>query len=170
MLSYTFVLSLLLHSCDSSIVFVQITQQVFVAEEWVRDAHNEANAEALSHAEVKKSLGVLKQERAKLSKKLKEADKPRLSAKVGLKTMERQAEDQRQKLHLTKIDLATEKQLVIDLKAKLQPWRQFNWPKWQRRPKSKQPMPSRWRRHKPSLLKSLLKCARTTAMQHGMRP
>ncbi|XP_030930486.1 MARCKS-related protein 1-A-like [Quercus lobata] len=30
--------------------------------------------------------------------------------------MERQAEDQRQKLHLTEIDLATQRQLVIDLK------------------------------------------------------
>ena len=48
MLSCTFVLSLLFYSRDSSVVFVQVTQQVFMAEEWVRDAHNKANAEALS--------------------------------------------------------------------------------------------------------------------------
>ena len=43
-----------------------------------------------------------------------------MSAEAGLKTLERQAEDQRQKLHLIEIDLATEKQLVLDLKVKLQ--------------------------------------------------
>ena len=106
--------------CDFSVVFGQITQQVFVAEEWVHDARNEANAEALSHADVEKSLGPLKQEQAELSEKLKVIDQARLSAEAGLKTVERQAEDQRQKLHLTEIDLATQKQLVIDLKVKLQ--------------------------------------------------
>ena len=120
MLSCTFVLSLLFYSCDSSVVFVQVTQQVFVTKEWVRDAHNEANAEALSRADVEKSLGALKQEQVELSEKLKEADKARLSAETGLKTVERQAEDQRQKLHLTEIDLGTQRQLVIDLKVKLQ--------------------------------------------------
>ena len=97
-----------------------MAQQVFVAEEWVRDACNEANAEALLCADVEKSLGALKQEKAKLSEKLKETDKARLSAEAGLKTVERQAEDQRQKLHLTEIDLATQRQLVIDLKVELQ--------------------------------------------------
>ena len=106
--------------CDFSVVFGQITQQVFVAEEWVHDARNEANAEALSHADVEKSLGPLKQEQAELSEKLKVIDQARLSVEAGLKTVERQAEDQRQKLHLTEIDLATQKQLVIDLKVKLQ--------------------------------------------------
>ena len=42
-----------------------------------------------------------------MSEKLKVADHARLSAKTDLKTVERQAEDQRQKLHLTEIDLAT---------------------------------------------------------------
>ena len=78
-----------------------------MAEEWVHDARNEANAEALSHADVEKSLGALKQEQVELSEKLKVTDQARLSAEVGLKTVERQAEDQRQKLHLTEIDLAT---------------------------------------------------------------
>ena len=78
-----------------------------MAEEWVRDARNEANAEALSRADVEKSLGALKQEKAKLSEKLKVVDQARLNAEAGLKIMERQVEDQRQKLHLTEIDLAT---------------------------------------------------------------
>ena len=99
---------------------MQVTQQVFMAEEWVCDACKEANTEALSRAEVEKSLWALKQEQAELYEKLKEADKAHLSAEAGLKTMERQAEDQRQKLHLTKIDLATQMQMVINHKAELQ--------------------------------------------------
>ena len=43
-----------------------------------------------------------------------------MSAEVGLKTVERQAKDQRQKLHLTEIGLATQRQLVLDLKVELQ--------------------------------------------------
>ena len=44
-----------------------------------------------------------------MSEKLKVADQVRLSAEASLKTVERQAEDQRQKLHLIEIDLATER-------------------------------------------------------------
>ena len=91
-----------------------------MADEWDCDARNEANTEPFSRADVEKSLEALKQEQAELSEKLKEANKARLSAEVDLKTVERQAEDQRQKLHLTKIDLATQRQLVIELKAGLQ--------------------------------------------------
>ena len=120
MQSCTFVISLLFYSWDSFVVFVQVTQQVFVAEEWVRDTRNEARVEALSHADVEKSLGALKQEQAELFEKLKKADQAHLSAEASLKTVERQAEDQRQKLHLIEIDLATQRQLVIDLKTELQ--------------------------------------------------
>ena len=52
--------------------------------------------------------------------KLKEAHLAHLSAKAGLKIVERQIKDQHQKLHVTEIDLATERQLVLDLKAALQ--------------------------------------------------
>ena len=55
-----------------------------------------------------------------MSKKFKDSDKARLSAEAGLKTMERQMEDQRQKLYMTEINLATKKQIVLNLKAKLQ--------------------------------------------------
>ena len=55
-----------------------------------------------------------------MAKKLKVADQVHLSAEVGLKTIERHAEDQCQKLHLTEIDMAIEKQLVLDLKVELQ--------------------------------------------------
>ncbi|XP_050278188.1 uncharacterized protein LOC126719704 [Quercus robur] len=78
-----------------------ITQQVFVAEEWCRDNRKLDEAEALSE-------------------KLKDTESSRKSAEAGLKTAERQAEDQRQKLYVTETNLATEKQAVLDLKAALQ--------------------------------------------------
>ena len=45
-----------------------------MAEEWIRDAHKEVEAEALSHANVKKSLRALKQEQVEMSEKLKVVD------------------------------------------------------------------------------------------------
>ena len=45
-------------------------------------------------------------------------EKACLSAKAFLKSAEVQAEDQRKQLHLTEIELATQRQLVLDLKAK----------------------------------------------------
>ena len=93
-----------------------------MAEEWCRDNHKLADAEALSRAEVEKSLGALKQEQHELSEKLKEAETSRRSADVGLKTSEKQAEDQCQQLYVTEINLAMEKQIVLDLKA-VQKWK-----------------------------------------------
>ena len=46
---------------------------------------------------------------------------------MGLKTVEKQAEDRRQKLHITEIELATQKQLVLELKAELQKAREEAW-------------------------------------------
>ena len=105
----TFALSLLFNSYYFSVVFEQITQQVYVVEEWIHDARKEAEAEALSCVDVEKSLRALKQEQVEMFEKLKVADQALLSAKAGLKTVERQAEDQRQKLHLAEIDLAIER-------------------------------------------------------------
>ena len=42
---------------------MQVVQEVFMAKEWIRDARNEARAEASSRAEIEKSLGDLKQEK-----------------------------------------------------------------------------------------------------------
>ena len=89
------------------VVFGQIIQQVFVAKEWYRDACKQSDTGALTRADVEKSLGAIKQEQFELSEKLKEAKQARLSAEANMKTVERQAEDQHQKLHLTEIDLAT---------------------------------------------------------------
>ena len=100
---------------------MQVTQQVYVAEEWVRNARKEVRAKANSNSrlETEKAFGALKQEQAGLSKKLKEAIQARQSAEASLKTTERQAENMRQQLHITEINLATEKQSILDLKVEL---------------------------------------------------
>ena len=90
-----------------------------MAEEWCRNNRKLADVEAFSRAEVEKALGVLKQEHYELSEKLKEAESGSKSVEAGLKTAEKQAEDQRQKLYVTETNLATEKQAVLDLKAAL---------------------------------------------------
>ena len=56
------------------VIFRQITQQVFVAEEWYHEANNRTDAEAFTRTNVEKSLGVVKQEQLELSEKLKLAD------------------------------------------------------------------------------------------------
>ena len=66
-----------------------------MAEEWCKDNRKLADVEALSCVEVKKTLGALKQEHHELVEKLKEAEIGCRSAKAGLKTAEKQAEDQR---------------------------------------------------------------------------
>ena len=101
-------------------IFGQITQQIFVVEECYRDACKRTNAEALSRAKTEKTLGAIKQEQYELTEKLKEAQLAPQNIEASLKTMERQVEDQRQKLHVIEINLATEKQMVLDLKATLQ--------------------------------------------------
>ena len=78
-----------------------------MAKEWYCEADNHAEAKALTHTEVEKSFGVVKQKQLKLSEKLKSADQARFNAEAGLKIAERQAVEQRQKLHSTEIDFAT---------------------------------------------------------------
>ena len=54
-----------------------------------------ADAEAISRAEIEKTLGALKQEQYELVEKFKEAESGRKSAVAGLKNAEKQAENQR---------------------------------------------------------------------------
>jgi len=98
---------------------MQVTQQVFVVKEWVWDARNEARVEAYSHAKTEKSLGAFKQEQTEMATKLIAEERARRSAEPGLKSAEIQAEDQCKQLHMTKIELATQRQLVLDLKVEL---------------------------------------------------
>ena len=91
-----------------------------MAEEWVKDARNDAKAEAYSQSEIKKTEGSLKETQAKLSKQLKEAITARDSFDAGLKNVEKQAEEQHKQLHFTEINLEIKKQLVKGLRKKLQ--------------------------------------------------
>ena len=98
---------------------MQVTQQIFVAEEWAKNSREEVNAEVQSHLATVKAAGALKLERDHLSEKIKEVFKAQDSVGAGLKNTTKQAEDMRQQLHLSEINLATEKQMVSDLKVQL---------------------------------------------------
>ena len=91
------------------ITYMQVTQQVYIAEEWVRNSNDQIKAEAHSRLKVKKALEILKEAHAQLFEKFKDSDKVRLSVETGMKTMERHMEDQCQKLYTTEVNLATEK-------------------------------------------------------------
>ena len=86
----------------------------------VRNAHNKVKAEAHSRFEVEKALGALKEEHKELGNKLTVTERECSNALAGLKNAEAQAKDQRKLLYTTKIKLATQKQVVLDLKAELQ--------------------------------------------------
>ena len=90
-----------------------------MVDEWVKDACNEARAEAYSRSEIEKMVGNLEEDQVKLSKQLKEAIRARDSSKAGLKNAEKQVEEQCKQLHYIQINLATEKQLVKHLREEL---------------------------------------------------
>ena len=54
-----------------------------------------------------------------MAEQLKEAVRAKDSVEAGLKTTEKEFEDIRKQLHYTKINMATEKQLVVELREKL---------------------------------------------------
>ena len=66
-----------------------------MAEEWYREANNCADVKVLTRVDVEKALGVIKQEQLELSGKLKSVNQTCSNAEAGLKTAERQAEEQR---------------------------------------------------------------------------
>ena len=90
-----------------------------MVEDWVKSARSEAKAAFNARSEVEVELGTLKENHSKMAEQLKEAARARDSAEEGLKTTEKQFEDIRKQLHYTKINLATEKQLVTKLREEL---------------------------------------------------
>ena len=54
-----------------------------------------------------------------MAEQVKQALRDKDSAEAGLKTTERQAEDLRNELHYCEINLATEKQMVTELREEL---------------------------------------------------
>ena len=90
-----------------------------MAEEWVKNARSEARATMDARSETEVELGALKENHSKMAEQLKETVRTRDSAKAGLKTTERQFEEIRKELHYTEINLATEKQMVTELREEL---------------------------------------------------
>ena len=99
---------------------MKVTQQVYVAKDWVRSATNSLNAKIQNRHDVEKALGTANHEKTQLAEKLKVAENGRKSAEAGLKSAEAQAEDQCKELYTTQLNLATEKAAVLNLQSKLQ--------------------------------------------------
>ena len=73
----------------------QVTQQIFVTEEWAKKAREDLHSEAQSRLAAEKAAGTLRQEKDRLSNEVKEAQKGRASAEARLKNATKQAEDLR---------------------------------------------------------------------------
>ena len=99
---------------------MQVTQQVFVAKECVKSAHNKFEVESNFWHKVERALGSAKEEKNQLAKKLKTSEHEHQRSLAGLKNTESQAEDQRQLLFTTELNLATEKAIILSLKAELE--------------------------------------------------
>ena len=91
-------------------------QQVFVAEEWAKNSRNETRAALDARDTAEAQLGALKDKQAQLAEQVKQALRDKDNAEAGLKTTERQVEDLRKELHYCEINLATEKQMVTELR------------------------------------------------------
>ena len=90
-----------------------------MAKEWVKNARGKTRVALDARAEVEAELGALKENHAKMAEQLKEAVRAKDSAEAGLRTTEKQFEDMRKQLHYTEINMATEKQMVIEFREEL---------------------------------------------------
>ena len=90
-----------------------------MAKEWVKDARNNVKNMVYLRLETEKALGAAKEENRELLSKLIVEERERRSIEAGLKNAQTQAEDQRKLLYQTEIELATSRQLVMDLKVDL---------------------------------------------------
>ena len=88
-----------------------------MAKEWVKDARNNVKNMVYLRLETEKALGAAKEENRELLSKLIVEERERRSIEAGLKNAQTQAEDQRKLLYQTEIELATSRQLVMDLKV-----------------------------------------------------
>ena len=85
----------------------------------MKNSREETRAAHDARETVVAQLGALKDKQAQMAEEVKQALKAKASAEAGLKTTERQAEDLRGELHHCEINLATEKQLVKDLREEV---------------------------------------------------
>ena len=114
-----------------------------MAEEWVKNSRNETRSALDARDTAEAQLGTLKDKQAQLAEQVKQALRNKDSAEAGLKTIESQAEDLRKELHYCEINLATEKQMVTDLREELRKAREAAQllQRRQLRPKSRLRMP-----------------------------
>ena len=73
---------------DYNIVLMQITQELYVADEWVNRARNDARNEADLRLDAEKALGAVKEENKDLATKLIASERDWNSALAGLKNAE----------------------------------------------------------------------------------
>ena len=90
-----------------------------MAEEWVKNSYSETRLALDARGEAEAQLGALKEKQAKKAEQVKDALRHRDSAEAGLKTTEKQVEDIHKELHYSEINLATEKQMVTELREEL---------------------------------------------------
>ena len=76
------------------VISIQVTQQVYVAEDWVRNANNKLDIKTQTRRDVEKALGTVNHEKTQLAKKFRAVESVRQSAEAGLKNDEAQAKDQ----------------------------------------------------------------------------
>ena len=94
-------------------------QQVYVAEEWVKNSRDETRAAHDAWETAEAHLNALKDKQAQMADQVKKALQDKASAEAGLKTTKRQAKSLRSELHLCEINLETEKQAVKELREEL---------------------------------------------------
>ena len=99
---------------------MQVTQEVYVAKDWLRSTDNNLNVEIQNRHDVEKAFGMANHKKMQLAEKLKAAESAQKSVEAGLKSAEAQAEDQRKEPYTIQLNLAAEKAAVLDLKSKLQ--------------------------------------------------
>ena len=90
-----------------------------MAKEWVKNSRSETRVALDARDTAEAQLSALKDKQAQMAEQVKQALRDKDSAEAGLKTTERQAEDLRKELHYCEINLATEKQMVTELREEL---------------------------------------------------
>ena len=90
-----------------------------MAEEWAKRFRDETKAAHEARETAEDHLNVLKNQQKQMAEQVKKAIQDKASAEAGLKTTEKQAETLRSELHLCEINLATERQMVKDLREEL---------------------------------------------------
>ena len=85
---YIYIYDMLIAFLIVLVISMQVTQQVYVVENWVWSATNSLNAEIQNRHDVEKALGVANHEKTQLVEKLKVTESARKSAEAGLKSAE----------------------------------------------------------------------------------